>query len=80
MYEVPEGEFAAHHARLVAHVVAGEITVDVERVPLEQLPRRGPARRTAPPESQGNSSPFRSDRVQVVSNPFAYRSSRRPAT
>ena len=31
-------EFAAHHARLVAHVVAGEIAVDVERVPLEQLP------------------------------------------
>ena len=38
MYELPEGEFAAHHARLVAHVVAGEITVEVERVPLEQLP------------------------------------------
>jgi len=38
MYEVPEEEFAAHHARLVAHVLAGGITVDVERVPLEQLP------------------------------------------
>ena len=38
MYEVPEDAFAAHHARLAAHVLAGDIVVDVERVPLEELP------------------------------------------
>jgi NADPH:quinone reductase-like Zn-dependent oxidoreductase len=37
MYEVPETDFATHHARLVAHAIAGEIVVDVERVPLEDI-------------------------------------------
>jgi NADPH:quinone reductase-like Zn-dependent oxidoreductase len=34
MYAVPPEEFAAHYARLVGHALAGEIVVDVERVPL----------------------------------------------
>jgi NADPH:quinone reductase-like Zn-dependent oxidoreductase len=38
MYEVPEDAFAAGHARLVAHAAAGELLVDVERVPLAGLP------------------------------------------
>lgn len=38
MYAVPADEFAAHYARLVGHALAGEILVDVERVPLEEAP------------------------------------------
>jgi hypothetical protein len=38
MYEVPEDAFAAGHARLLAHATAGELLVDVERVPLAGLP------------------------------------------
>jgi NADPH:quinone reductase len=34
MYAVPADEFAAHYARLVALALAGEIVVDIERVPL----------------------------------------------
>jgi NADPH2:quinone reductase len=37
MYDVPEEEFAALHARLVAHAAAGEIAVPVERVPLDDV-------------------------------------------
>lgn len=37
MYQVPEADFAGHHAWLVAHALAGEIVVDVRRVPLEEL-------------------------------------------
>jgi NADPH2:quinone reductase len=33
-FAVPEDELAEHYRRLVGHVVAGEITFDVERIPL----------------------------------------------
>ena len=35
---MPADEFAAHYARLFDHALAGEILVDVERVPLEAAP------------------------------------------
>lgn len=34
-FAVPPGELAEHYHRLVAHAIAGEIRLDVERVPLE---------------------------------------------
>jgi hypothetical protein len=37
MYEVPEDEFAALHQRVVGHALAGDIVVDVERVPLDGI-------------------------------------------
>jgi hypothetical protein len=37
MYHVPEWDFAAGHARLVAHAAAGELAVPVERVPLAEI-------------------------------------------
>ena len=36
-FAVPEDELAEHYRRLVAHAVAGEIRLDVERVPLADV-------------------------------------------
>jgi NADPH2:quinone reductase len=36
-YSVPEDELTAHYHRLVAHVMAGDIVFDVERVPLDDV-------------------------------------------
>jgi hypothetical protein len=33
-FAVPPGELAEHYRRLVRHAVAGEIQIDLERVPL----------------------------------------------
>lgn len=36
-FAVPSGELAEHYRRLVGHALAGEIRLDVERVPLEDV-------------------------------------------
>ena len=36
-YAVPPGELANHYERLVRHAIAGEIRLDVERVPLDSI-------------------------------------------
>ena len=36
-FAVPPGELAEHYRRLVGHAIAGEIRLDVERVPLDSV-------------------------------------------
>ena len=36
-FAVPVDELAEHYRRLVAHAVAGEIRLDIERVPLDSV-------------------------------------------
>ncbi len=54
-FAVPPDELAEHYRRLVDHAVAGEIRLDVERVPLDSSPTRGAVRPTAREQSSSSS-------------------------